>query len=258
MNPKSYETMLADKVHYSQWRDLIRGPEMRFHAVFNFDLPAKNWTLLQSRSTSIPQDFILTFTEKKYVSVADSGLLLLLQLGLCESVRAAHEYLFSSLLKITNPGFPFEYPNKVKIGDVYFGGYWVRDNLFICIRNLSSKPVPEKDVQAISALIDAELLEIPAVHATPLQEVPEIRNLHVQSKTIPLGETVPIQFSLHDSSCVTDQLRLLFHVIGGQVSCKGGIYLFRAETLGKQVITAYVTNPRGKTSKASIVVNVVQ
>jgi hypothetical protein len=248
---------LADKVHYSLWRDLKRGPEIRFHSAFDFGLPAKNWTILQSKSTSIPQDFVLTFTEKKYVSVADSTPLLL-QFGLFESVRAAHEYLFSSLLKITNPGFPFEYPGKVTIGDVYFGGYWVRDNLFICIRNVSSKPVPEKDVQAISALIDAELLEIPAVHTTPPPEIPEIRNLHVQSKTIPVGETVPIQFSLHDTTCATGQLSLQFQVTGGQVSCKGGMYLFKAETIGKQVITVYATNPRGKTSKAKIEVSAVE
>jgi hypothetical protein len=258
MDNDSYEKMLANEVHYSQWKDQVKEPEMRFHSSFDFKLPSQNWKLLQNRSTSLPEVFVLSFIENKYVSVNDTGLSLLMQFALCESVRAAREYLFSSLLKITNPNFPMEYPNKVQIGDVYFGGYWVRDNLFISIRNLSSKPIPEKDVQAISALIDAELLKIPAVHTTPLQEIPEIRNLHMQSKTIPLGETVPIQFSLHDSSCTIDQLRLLFQVTGGQVSSKGGMYLFRAEKPGKQVITAYVTNPRGKTSKASIEVSVVE
>jgi hypothetical protein len=97
--------MLANKVHFSQWRDLIKGPEMRFHSAFDFELPAQQWTLVAMEKMRFPAELVLDFVEKQYVSVTDTNHQLLMQFALCESVRSAHRYLFSSLLKINQSGF---------------------------------------------------------------------------------------------------------------------------------------------------------
>jgi hypothetical protein len=258
MSSSRYETALANKAQYSLWRDLTKGTEMRFHSAFECELPAEKWKLLSSNTASIPEDFVLKYVEKEYVSATDSSHQLLVKIALCESVRSAHEFLFTSLLSITNPAFPFTYSNQNKIGDVYFGGYWARDNLFVCVRSFSSKPIEEKCVSELSALIDANIIALPAENKKIDPEAPRIKEFSIQTKTVPLGEAVAMRVTILDTAYAQEKCRLLFFTKGGRISYKAGGYFYQAQLLGNHDITLYAINPVGKISKCSIAVVAVE
>jgi hypothetical protein len=258
MSGTSYESKIAKKSNFPEWRNYVKGPETRFHSAFEFDLPANNWKLINSEVSRLPEEFLLRLVEKHYVSLADPDRRVLISYALCESVRSAHENLFASLTKITNPSFPMQYPNDSKIGDVYFDGLWVRDNLFINVSDLSSNRMSKESFLALNAAIDAKLLEIPVVSAASDQEAPVIRKFALQSKLIPLGETAQVNLAISDRSYPVEKLNLLFSATGGKVSCKAGIYFYTAENIGSNTLDLYVTNPSGKTSKSSVKVTVVE
>lgn len=254
MPSSRYESIFAKKVNYALWRDMIKGPENRFHSAFEFELPAGKWKCIDGNRSSFPEDFVLNYMEKKYLSVSDTNMGLLVKFALCESVRSAHEFLFTTLLRITNPAFPLNYPNSVEVGDVYFSGYWARDNLVVCVESFLTTPVDEKQILEISAIIDSKIKKLPSEPKEGLAEAPAIKDFTIQTKTVPIGENVPMRFTiLHEGQC-----KLLFSASGGKLSCKAGIYFYQADSPGKHTIHLYVTDLAGKTSQASIAVNVVE
>jgi hypothetical protein len=236
----------------------VKGPETRFHSAFDFDLPAKDWKLVNSEVSRLPEEFILHAVEKQFISIADPDRRVLISYALCESVRSAHENLFAALTKITNPSFPMQYPNDSKIGDVYFDGLWARDNLFINVCELSSNRMSKERFLALNAAIDAKLLAIPAVGAAADPDAPVIRKFSLQSKVIPLGETAQVNLSLIDRNYPAEKLNLLFSATGGKISCKAGIYFYTAEIIGNNTLDLYVSNPSGKTTKSSLKVTAVE
>jgi hypothetical protein len=258
MSGTGYESRLAKKTNFAEWKNYVKGPQARFHSAFEFDLPAKDWKLVNSEVSRLPEEFILRSVEKQYVSAADTNQRVLITYALCESIRSAHENLFAALTKITNPSFPMQYPNDTKIGDVYFDGLWARDNLFINVCELTSNRMSKESFLALNAAIDAKLLAIPAVSAAADPDAPVIRKFNLQSKVMPLGETAQVNLTLIDRNYPAEKLNLLFSATGGKVSCKAGIYFYTAEKTGSNTLDLYVTNPAGKTAKSGVSFSVVE
>jgi hypothetical protein len=252
MSGSTYETRLAEKVRYAEWRDRSAGLESRFHSAFEFELPEKEWKLLSIDKSQYPEDFVFNCVEKDYVSAHDTNQGIVVKIALCESIRAAHEFLFTSLLRITNPAFPFAYPNAAGIGDVYFSGFWARDNVFISVLSFLSTPVANKRIAELSGMIDAKLTARPP---TSKDVVPAIREFAIQAKIIPIGEFVPLRVALPDGN---DGATLLFWASGGTVSRKAGVYFYKPDTLGSHSIQLFVTDHSGKTTVASLNVTVVE
>ena len=252
MSSSHYETRLAEKARYAEWRDRSAGPESRFHSAFEFELPEREWKLLSTSESNYPEDFVLNCVEKKYVSNRDANQGLLVKIALCESLRAAHEFLFTSLLRITNPAFPFLYPNAAGIGDVYFSGFWARDNVFVSVLSFLSTPVPEKRIAELSSMIDAKLTSKPVASKDAAIAIKEFA---IQTKTIPIGEPAPLRVGLSGGN---EQCKLLFWASGGKVSCKAGGYFYRPDALGAHSIQLFAIDPSGKSAAATLNVTVVE
>lgn len=258
MPNNSYESMFAKKVKFAQWRDLVKGPESRFHSAFAFELPPEQWKCVDSNSSRMPEEFVLNYVEKKYLSVSDPNRGLLVRIALCESIRSSHGFLFTTIAKFTNPAYPLNYPGTVDIGDVYFSGYWARDNLFICVESFLSVPVEDSEINKICSMIDAKLIKVPDFEKQNSADAPVIAEFQLQAKTIPVGENVPIRFAVRNKLHSAEQCKILFSVSGGTVSYKSGIYFYKADSLGKHDIHLYVTDPSGTTSHTFITVTVVE
>lgn len=252
------DSALAEKFDFVSWREAVSGPIVRFHRNFmlkDFD-PA--WKLDGIEIEPGESEFILQNSDYRYVKDGKGDKNIIVRLVECESIRIAHQMIFSSLKTVTHPDPPLDRPKGWDFGDVYKLGYWARDNCFIYVNDISEPSLDNEEVKKINEAIDYQLTHLPIPSSDTEKEKPEISKLAINVKSIPINSTATIDIEVTDPNENDDDLHYTFYVKGGRIFIKNGIYFFKAEEAGTHTLGLVVTNTKGLTAKKELNVKIVQ
>lgn len=164
MNPtdKAYDGVKR-RYRYSEWPR--KATLRRLGTVRSFlpELADRHPLILEER---VPMRDVPGAFSERYVSAADPGVRVLVDIAIHPSIAAAHDALLHILSMVSAPTLPFAAERNVAVGDVAFAGYgeiltallFVRRNVVVDLRSVGTTPL---DVVELALDIDAQIKGLP-------------------------------------------------------------------------------------------------